>query len=89
MDCSWGSMTPAPVPSASTVSTSSMVTALPSRSRTPMICSTPAVETVRSVTKGLIALAMTVSGPATTLAMASAWIKARRLGTSSPRISEK
>ena len=88
ISCSCGSITPAPVPSASTVSTSSWVTVEPSLSRILSRRSTAAVEKVSRVTNGPIIRASTLSGRETRAAIASGWIRASRLGTSSPTISE-
>ncbi len=57
-------------------------------SRTPISFSTAAVETVSRVTNGRSTVAITARNGDMRRAMASGNIRARRLGTSSPRITE-
>ena len=81
--------TPASVPSAISALTSSSVTTLASTECRPSSRSTASVETRRNQTTGLPARASSSIGPETAAAIASAFCSARRLGTSSPMMSER
>ena len=82
--CSWDSITPAVVPSASTAWISSSVTPEPERLFTPSTRSSALVDSVSSQTKGLVAVASQPIGFATRRAISSGLFWPMRLGTSSP-----
>ena len=87
--CSCDSITPAVVPSTSMAWISSSVTGLPLVSFTPSMRSRVRVDTDRSTTKGLVAIASQLIGRATRRAKVSGYDCPMRLGTSSPTTMEK
>ncbi len=87
MSRSWASITPASWLSATSIRISSSVTCAASSLPRPSTFSTSWVVLDRSKTKGRASLASQLIGIATRPAMASERVRARRLGTSSPKIS--
>jgi hypothetical protein len=71
------------------ISTSCSLTGAAPVWRTPSNLRTPSVEALKTQTAGAATAEMRRIGPATREATASAPFSARRLGTSSPMISER
>ncbi|MNN70626.1 hypothetical protein D3C81_1864940 [compost metagenome] len=89
MSRSWESMTPASWLSATSMRISSSVTDADSVLPRPMMRSTSWVERDSSHTPGAAMRASQLIGTETKPAMSSERVKARRFGTSSPKISVK